>query len=48
MLVPAIGMSHRDLRQVIVVQVVLMAIMLLLVSISFVRRHYSGVAEEAV
>jgi O-antigen/teichoic acid export membrane protein len=47
-LVPAIGMFHRDLRQVIVVQVVLMAIMLLLVSISFVRRHYSGVAEEAV
>jgi O-antigen/teichoic acid export membrane protein len=47
-LVLAIGIFHRDLRQVIVVQVVLMAIMLLLVSIGFVRRHHSGFVEESV
>ncbi|HET6842061.1 MAG TPA: oligosaccharide flippase family protein [Candidatus Angelobacter sp.] len=44
----AIAVFHRDLRQVIVVQVVLMTIMLLLVSISFVRRHHSEFAQEAV
>src|SRR5258708_4312365 len=43
----AISIFHHDLRQVIVVQVVLMALMLLLVSAGFVRRQSRVLAEEA-
>lgn len=38
-LVVAIGIFHHTLREVIVVQIVLMAVMLLLVSFPFVRRY---------
>ena len=38
-LVLAIGVFHETLRQVIVVQVVLMAVLLLLVSFPFFRRY---------
>ena len=46
-LVLAITAFHHDLRQVIVVQIVLMALMLLLVSAGFVRRRNQVLAEEA-
>jgi O-antigen/teichoic acid export membrane protein len=46
-LVLAIGTFHSTLREVIVVQIVLMAAMLLLVSIPFLRRHRRALAREA-
>ena len=46
-LVLAIGTFHSTLREVIVVQIVLMATMLVLVSIPFLRRHHRALAREA-
>lgn len=46
-LVLAIGTFHSTLREVIVVQIVLMAAMLLLVSIPFLRRHRQALVREA-
>jgi O-antigen/teichoic acid export membrane protein len=46
-LVLAIGTFHSTLREVIVVQIVLMAVMLVLVSIPFLRRHRQALAREA-
>ena len=46
-LVFAIGTFHSTLREVIVVQIVLMTAMLLLVSIPFLRRHHRALAREA-
>src|SRR5258708_2281791 len=43
----AISIFHHDLRQVIVVQIVLMALMLLLVSLGFARRRNRLLAEVA-
>src|SRR5215472_5500008 len=46
-LVLAIGTFHSTQREVIVVQIVLMATMLVLVSIPFLRRHHRALAREA-
>jgi O-antigen/teichoic acid export membrane protein len=46
-LVMAIGMFHSTLREVIVVQIVLMAALLTLVSFPFLRRHRQALATEA-
>jgi O-antigen/teichoic acid export membrane protein len=46
-LVVAIATFHGTLREVIVVQIVLMTTMLLLVSIPFLRRHRRALAREA-
>ncbi len=46
-LVMAIGMFHSTLREVIVVQIVLMAALLTLVSFPFLRRHRQALAPEA-
>jgi hypothetical protein len=46
-LVMAVGAFHATLREVILVQIVLMAALLVLVSFPFLRRHRQALAPEA-
>jgi len=46
-LVLGIGIFHHTLREVIVVQIVLMSVLLLLVSVPFLRRHRVALRQEA-
>jgi hypothetical membrane protein len=46
-LVLGIGIFHHTLREVILVQIVLMSVMLVLVLLPFLRRHRRSLAPEA-